>query len=71
MSIKHNPQQHADFDLSTIDIRLKSTPNYVKYLKHLAAAQKAQGEMNTYNVLQMVVRDLEEVIIENKKKIKL
>lgn len=68
MSIKHNAEQHADFNLSTIDVRLKSTPNYVKYLKHLQACQLADGEMNTYNVLRMIIDDLEQAIIQNKKK---
>ncbi len=61
-------EQHPHFNLSTIDVRLKSTPNYVKYLKHLQSCQLAEGEMNTYNVLRMIIDDLEEAIIQNKKK---
>lgn len=62
MVIKHNAEQHADFNLDTIDLRFESTQDYIKYLKHLQACQLANGEMNTYNVLQMVVNDLEKVI---------
>lgn len=68
MAIKHNAEQHADYNLGTIDLRFESTQDYIKYLKHVAAVQLADGETNTHNVLQMVINDLEKVIVLKRSK---
>jgi hypothetical protein len=64
-------ENHPDYNLDIIDIRLESLEKYVKYLKHLKAIQLAQSEMNAYNILEMVVKDLEKALLDNfnKKKI--
>lgn len=56
-------EQHPDFDLSTIDVRLKSTENYIKYLKHLKLCQM-NDEIPTpsYSILQMIIDDLQNAV---------
>ena len=64
-------EDHQDFNLDSVDIRLESLEKYVKYLKHLKAIQLAQSEMNSFYILEMIVADLEKALLDNfnKKKV--
>lgn len=66
-----NAENHPDYNIDSIDIRLESLEKYVKYLKHLKAIQLADSEMQASNILGMVITDLEKALLDNfnKKKV--
>ncbi len=69
--MKKSLEQHADFNLGIIDVRLKSLKNYVMYLKHLKVIQLFNGDMNTNNVLDMIIKDLESELVNRNNRNKL
>ncbi len=64
-------EQHVDFNLGIVDIRLESLKNYVLYLKHLKVVQLFNGDMNTNNVLDMIIKDLESELVNRNNRNKL
>ncbi len=69
--MKKSLEQHADFNLGIIDVRLESLKNYVMYLKHLKVIQLFNGDMNTNNVLDMIIKDLESELVNRNNRNKL
>ncbi len=69
--MKKSVEQPADFNLGIIDVRLESLKNYVMYLKHLKVIQLFNGDMNTNNVLDMIIKDLESELVNRNNRNKL
>ncbi len=69
--MKKSLEQHADFNLGIIDVRLESLKNYVMYLKHLKVIQLFNGDMNTNNVLDMIIKYLESELVNRNNRNKL
>ena len=59
---------HPDYNVGSFYNRLKSTKDYITYLKHLRAVQIEQREVHVCNILRMIIDDLEEAVIAKKLK---
>ncbi len=59
---------YSDYNLDSVDNRLKSTKDYITYLKHLRVVQLEQRETHACNILRMIIDDLEEAVLAKKLK---